>query len=272
MNNSTPLIIHYMLTVRDISRAIEAVAPLELQESYDNAGLQCGDPRQEVKRVMCCLDITEAVVDEARQQGCQLVVSHHPLIFGGIKRIDPTSDYVSRTLLAAIRSGISLYSAHTNLDKAEGGVNHRLAQELGLVGVEAMSDCGVVGNLPEPMEAADFVSMLCDVLSAGCLNSNWGEYMAAHRQGEEKVMVRRVALCGGSGGEFMHEARQRGADVFLTGELRYHSYFGQQDMLLVEAGHYETEQFTIDLLCDIVRRAGAEAIPTTVNTNPRISF
>ena len=261
-----------MLTVKDISRAIEQVAPLELQESYDNAGLQCGDPRQEVKRVLCCLDITEAVVEEAERLGCQLVVSHHPLIFGGINRIDPTSGYVSRTLIRAIRSGISLYSAHTNLDKAEGGVNHRLAERLGLCDVEAMSECGVVGNLPVALPAAELLSMLCEVLGAGCLNSNWGDYMAAHQQADGEVMIKRLALCGGSGAEFVSEAKQRGADAFLTGEMRYHGYFGQEDILLIEAGHYETEQFAIDLLCDIVHGAGAEAIPTTVNTNPRISF
>lgn len=261
-----------MLTVKDISLAIEQVAPLELQESYDNAGLQCGDPRQEVNRVLCCLDITEAVVEEAERLGCQLVVSHHPLIFGGINRIDPTSGYVSRTLIRAIRSGISLYSAHTNLDKAEGGVNHRLAQALKLTDVEALSECGVVGNLPEPIEAAELVSMICDVLKAGCLNCNWGDFMAAHQQGEDPVKITRLALCGGSGAEFVREAKQRGAQAFLTGEMRYHGYFGQEDILLIEAGHYETEQFTIGLLCDIVRQAGAEAIATTVNTNPRVSF
>ena len=84
--------------------------------------------------------------------------------------------------------------------------------------------------------------------------------------------VKRLALCGGSGAEFVNEAKRLGADAFLTGEIRYHNYFGQQDILLIEAGHYETEQFTIGLLCDIVKSAGAEAIATSVNTNPRISF
>lgn len=261
-----------MLTVKDICAAIEKVAPLELQESYDNAGLQCGDPRQEVKRVLCCLDITEAVVEEAHQQGCQLVVSHHPLIFGGLNRIDPTRDYVSRTLMLAIRYGISLYSAHTNLDKAEGGVNHRLAKVLGLRHLEPMSECGVIGSLPEPMEPADLIELVCVKLSAGCLNSNWEDYLMAHPSDSQPEKLSRLAVCGGSGAEFIQEAKRRGAEAFLTGEIRYHSYFGQQDILLIEAGHYETEQFTIGLLCDIVNFTGAEAIPTTVNTNPRISF
>ena len=261
-----------MLTVKDISDAIEKVAPLELQESYDNSGLQCGDPRQEVKRVLCCLDITEAVVEEAHQQGCQLVVSHHPLIFGGIHCIDPTRDYVSRTLMLAIRYGISLYSAHTNLDKANGGVNYRLAKELGLSQLEPMSECGMIGSLAEPMEPADLIELICVKLGSGCLNSNWEDFLSAHQCDDEPVKLRRLAVCGGSGAEFIQEAKRKGAEAFLTGEIKYHNFFGQQDILLIEAGHYETEQFTINLLGDIVNAAGATAVITTVNTNPRISF
>lgn len=261
-----------MKTVKDIMSAIEMVAPLDLQEPYDNAGLQCGDPRQVVRRVLCCLDIIEAVVEEARQLDCQLVLSHHPLIFGGIHSIDPTHDYVSRTLMLAIRYGISLYSAHTNLDKAEGGVNHRLATELGLQQVEPMSECGVVGNLAEAVEATDLMAMVCEKLGSGCLNSNWGDFMSAHQSDGKTTRIRRLALCGGSGAEFVDEAKKMGADAFLTGEIRYHSYFGQSDILLIEAGHYETERFTIELLCDIVKPLGVEAVPTSVNTNPRISF
>lgn len=260
-----------MKTVKDIMSAIEEVAPLALQESYDNAGLQCGDPRQEVRRVLCCLDITEAVVEEAHALGCELVVSHHPLIFGGINRIDPTHDYVSRTLMLAIRYGIALYSAHTNLDKAQGGVNHRLAEVLELQQVEPMSECGVVGNLPEPMTTSELMGMICEKLDIDGLNSNV-DYLTSLADAAVTKKLNRLALCGGSGAEFIAEAKQMGADAFLTGEIRYHSYFGQQEILLLEAGHYETEQFTIGLLRDIVGKTGVEAIATSVNTNPRIRF
>lgn len=259
-----------MKTVKDIMSAIEEVAPLVLQESYDNAGLQCGDPRQEVRRVLCCLDITEAVVEEAHALGCELVVSHHPLIFGGINRIDPTHDYVSRTLMLAIRYGIALYSAHTNLDKAQGGVNHRLAEVLELQQVEPMSECGVVGNLPVPMTPSELIGMVCEKLGIEGLNSNEA-FLTSHTD-VVSMKLCRLALCGGSGAEFIAEARQMGADAFLTGEIRYHSYFGQEEILLLEAGHYETEQFTIGLLCDIVGKTSVEAIATSVNTNPRIRF
>lgn len=259
-----------MLTVRDVCRTIEEYAPLSLQESYDNAGLQYGDPCQEVKRVLCCLDITEAVVEEARLLGCQLVVSHHPLIFGGINRIDPSCDYVSRTLVKAIRCNISLYSAHTNLDKARGGVNHRLAGVLGLEQVEPMSECGVVGNLPKPMTPSELIEMICQKLEIEGLNSNV-DFLTSHTDAVA-MQLKRLALCGGSGAEFVNEAKKLGADAFLTGEIRYHSYFGQEEILLLEAGHYETEQFTVGLLCDIVGETGAEAIATSVNTNPRIRF
>ena len=237
------------MTIQDIANAIEYVAPRELQESYDNAGLQCGDPRLEVSRVLTCLDVTEATVEEAHRRGCQLVVSHHPLLFRGVKCIDPTRDYISRTLMLAIRYGIGIYAAHTNLDRARGGINDALASMLELTDVQPMSDCGVWGRLPLPMTAAELLSHISQHLGDATLRYN----AEAITDPERKLST--LALCGGSAAEFAAEAEQLGADAYLTGEIRYHDFFGHPSILLIEAGHFETEQHAPTLLSHIIQRA-----------------
>ena len=257
------------MNLHDIACAIEAFAPRELQESYDNAGLQCGDPRMEVSRVLTCLDITEEVVEEAHRRGCQLVVSHHPLLFRGLKVVNPEKDYISRILMAAIRYGIGIYSAHTNLDKAEGGINHRLAALLELHDVSAMSECGVIGTLPRPMEASQLLQFICQRLTPAGVNAADACHLRWNR--ESKVgTVHRLALCGGSGSDFITEAEALGAEAFLTGEMHYHSWFGHPDILLIEAGHFETEQIAPVLLADIIQQAcpDVECLPTNCHHSP----
>ncbi len=257
------------MTLLEIACAIEAFAPLDTQEHYDNAGLQCGDPRLEVSRVLACLDITEEVIEEARRRGCQLVVSHHPLLFHGLKTVNPERDYISRIIMSAIRYGIGIYSAHTNLDKAEGGINHRLAALLGLDDVRPMSECGVVGKLPCPMSAQGLLVYLRSKLSAGIAE---GAASCIVRYNREATCLRHgasplssLALCGGSGGDFIAEAEALGADAYLTGEMHYHSWFGHPDILLIEAGHFETEQIAPALLADIIGQACPDVECLTAN-------
>lgn len=253
------------MTVNDIARAIEAIAPLPLQEDYDNAGIQCGDPRQEVSCILVALDVTEETVAEAQETGAGLIVSHHPIIFRPLRKITP-HDYVSRTVMAAIRAGISLYAAHTNLDNADGGVNYRMAEELGLhnlspletlpanrvagLSPEKAQRCGsgLIGELQEALSESDFINLVKKRFRCPMVKHN-----------ETGRMIQRVALCGGAGGSFIAAALRRQADVFLTGEVGYHPFFGHPDLLIVEAGHYETEQFTCNLLREIILKAFPKA-------------
>lgn len=252
-----------MAKVQDIIAPIEAVAPKELQESYDNVGLQCGDMQQEVSRVLTCIDITEAVIDEAIAQGCQMVVSHHPLIFRGVKNLVPERSYIHRTLIKAIKNDIALYCAHTNLDNAVGGVNYKMAEVLGMTEVQQMPEGGVIGTLTESLSPIDFVKAVKEKFQAERVCSNIGEYINKE--------IKRVALCGGSGAEFMADAEALKADAFLTGEIKYHDYFDHPTLLLVEAGHYETEQYTKELLRDIITKQVPEVkiVISKVRTNPR---
>lgn len=131
-----------MIIVNDIIKAIESVAPLNWQESYDNAGLQVGGRFQSVSGVVVCLDVTEAVVDEAISMGYNLIVSHHPLLFKGLKSITGNS-YVERIVIKAIQHNIAIYAAHTNLDNAPEGVSYRMARKLGLTSIRVLDPlCG----------------------------------------------------------------------------------------------------------------------------------
>ena len=229
-------------------KAIESVAPLRLQEEYDNSGLQVGSPEAEVRRVLVTLDITEKVIEEAIEKDCQMVVSHHPLIFRALKQLTD-STWQQRCVSLAIRSGIALYSAHTNLDNARGGVNFEIAGRLGLQDVDFLqpkpgedAGSGIIGSFEAPVATEDFLCRLKEVFALDCF-----AYSRTDRQS-----ISRVAVCGGAGAFLIPEAKAAGADCFITGEIRYHDYFENDGMLLCSIGHYESEQYTRELLIGLL--------------------
>ena len=155
-----------MALVSDIIACIEKTAPLRYQDEWDNSGLQVGFPEEEVKGILVCLDVTEEIVDEARRKGCNLILSHHPLIFKALKQVSDVT-YQQRCVVKALASGIAIYSAHTSLDNARGGVNYMIAAQIGLQNLEWLSPgpddeygSGVIGNLPAPEEAGSFLRRL----------------------------------------------------------------------------------------------------------------
>ncbi len=295
------------MTIGNIIDALERFSPLAWQEEYDNSGLQVGlfdetglplGRDAVVTGVLVCLDITEAVIDEAAARGCNLVVSHHPLIFRPLKNVSGVT-YQQRCVAKALRLGIALYAAHTNLDNAPGGVSWEMASRLGLQEVRplvplaaapasatpststtlvsatssasaapaacpsAFPGSGVIGVLPQPVPAEDFVRTLAAVFNAPhlryCLPSS--------------PLIRTVALCGGSGGEYIPDAIAAGADCYVTGEIRYHDYFEAEGRMLVALGHYESEQYTMDLLFRklheiISSEQNTPVLKTTLDTNP----
>ena len=258
----------YHMKIREIIGALEHFAPLSLQDGYDNAGLQIGLTEDaDASGALLCLDVTEEVIDEAVARGCNLVVSHHPLMFRPPKHITG-EDYVQRCIICAIRNGVWIYSAHTNLDNAPGGVSVKMAEKLGLTHIRALhplpqgdGGAGIVGELAEPMEREDFLATVKEVFDIDALRYNsWS--------GER---IRRVALCGGAGAFLIPEAVAAGADAFLTGEIGYHHFFGfDEEIQLVEMGHFESEQFTLEILRSIITQADPQlpVFDTSVKTNP----
>ncbi|MDO4970713.1 MAG: Nif3-like dinuclear metal center hexameric protein [Bacteroidales bacterium] len=341
------------MKVKEIASAIETVAPLYLQESYDNAGMQVGDPDSVITGVVLCTDVRESIVDEAISCGANLIISHHPLIFHGIKKLTGRN-YVERIVLKAVRHGVSIYSAHTNLDNAQGGVSYKMAEKLGMQNVEVLdpqvgtlrkivvfvpkaqaaeveqamwsagagrlgdydrcsyrvegegrfhaldganpfagevgedhveeevrvevlvnkakssavisamlsahpyeepafdviplenadrySGSGVIGDV-EPMAAEDFLRRLKEAFGV----------VTVRYSGNLDRDVKRVALCGGSGSFLAGKAMSRGADIYVTGDMKYHEFQGNEErIILADIGHYESEQFTKEIFADII--------------------
>ncbi|MDD6310527.1 MAG: Nif3-like dinuclear metal center hexameric protein [Firmicutes bacterium] len=226
------------LKVRDIVKAINESVPESLQEGWDNSGIQIGFEDMPVTTILTCLEIDEAVAVEAINAGAQMIVSHHPLIFGGIKRID-SDDSLGRVIEMLICSGISVYSSHTPFDVVEGGNNDVLAAKLGLTGVETASEDGFLkcGYLPASMSLKDFVDYTAD-----CLNLEAGQIRAA---GRADALVKRVGLCTGAGSDFAKAAKLAGCDVMVTGDVKHHEALDviADGFNIVDAGHYGTEKF-----------------------------
>lgn len=245
-----------MLRIHEIVSAFEQVAPSRLQESYDNSGLIVGDPQREVKKALLCLDSTEAVVDEAIAKGCDIIVAHHPIVFGGLKRFTG-ANYVQKAVVKAIRHDIAIYACHTNLDNVlKGGVNERIAQQLGLsvkgvlrpvevdaYSVETVCGAGVIGDLDEAMEPMAFLRHV---------KSRMGADVVKYTKCSVGT-VKRVAICGGAGSFLIGDALRAGADAFVTSDVKYHEFFDAEErLLLCDIGHYESEKYTIDLFSSLL--------------------
>ena len=249
--------------------ALERFAPLPLQESWDNAGLQVGLTETEVSGALLCLDVNERIVDEAVKKGCNLIVSHHPLLFRGLKTISDLTD-VQRTVMKVIENHLCVVSMHTNMDNAKGGVNFRIAEKLGLSDIEFFASkqvdgieagSGVTGLLTDPMAADDFVLAVKKAFGVECAMCN--ELL--------RRPVHKVAICGGAGDFLLDEALKAGADAFITGEMHYHQYFGyEQKIQICVIGHYQSEQFTTEVFQTIIQKAcpGVKTLIAETNTNP----
>ena len=249
--------------------ALEQFAPLPLQESWDNAGLQVGLTEAEVSGALLCLDVNERIVDEAIAKGCNLIVSHHPLLFRGLKQISGAND-VQRTVIKAIKHDIVVVSMHTNMDNAMNGVNWKIAEHLGLKETAFLAsknvediECGsgVIGQLPEAMAADDFILLVKKLFDVDCAMCN--EVL--------RRPISKVAICGGAGDFLLDDAVSQGADAFITGEMHYHQYFGyEQRIQICVIGHYQSEQFTSEIFRDIIQREcpGVRTEMAETCTNP----
>lgn len=360
------------MKLREICSYLDSEVPLSYQEEYDNSGLQIGDPDKEISSALVALDVTEKVVAEAITKKCDLIVSHHPLIFKGLKKITGQSA-VERIVMDSIRNNLAVYSAHTNLDAHSSGVSRRLAEKLGLSNLKVLlplngkilklvtfvpasfivkvrkavfeAGAGVTGNYDycgftaqgqgsfrgneasSPFvgekgkihfenevrfETILFSHLRDKVVSAllkahpyeevaydlyPVLNDNISEGMGVTGETEEPVteteflkkvadtldnshikfsgltgrMIKKVAVCGGSGSSLLKNAIASGSDAFVTADIKYHNFLdAENQILLIDAGHYETEKFAVEILCDlIIKKFPNFAVRfSEINTNP----
>ena len=236
------------MTTLELYRALEERLPRTLSAEWDNDGLSClPEEQKNITRVLVALDATEAVVDLAIAGDYDLLLTHHPLLFRGIKALTP-GETVPRKLLKLARAGVSSASFHTRLDAVDGGVNDIFASLLGLCDVrpfapEGEVPCGRIGALSSPLDADALAARVCDALHI--------PHVLVSGDGE----CRTVAVLGGEGGDFVGAARRAGADAFVSGRIGYHRLLdGAEDgIVLIEAGHFATEVAVCHALADMVR-------------------
>lgn len=241
-----------MPTVKQIIDIVDQIAPFSLTESWDNSGLQAGDPSWQVSKILIALDITDNALAEAKKLGCDMLITHHPLIISPEKQID-FSRMPGAAILTSARSRIALVSAHTNLDKAHGGLNDYLAQKLDILCTDAF--------LADASENAP-LGLILGIGRTGTLGGSMTlEQLAWHIKeklkiarvriiGDPKRIVSTAALCSGSGGSLTTHFLDSGMDVYITGDLKYHEArdiesYGKS---AVDVGHFASESIAVELL------------------------
>lgn len=260
-----------MAKVADIYHFLDEWAPFSLQMDFDNAGLLVGDREAPVRRVLVALDVTEPVIREAARKGCQLIVTHHPVIFHPVRTLVP-EDGTAVKLITLTKRGVAVISAHTNLDVAPGGVNDSLLEKLGLVPEGILEPMGAlpdgtayglgrVGRLPQEMAPAAFLKLVKRALSA--------KGGRAVRGGGP---IRRVAVCGGSGGDLVRRAAALGCDALVTADVKYDQFLDaiQLGITLVDGGHFATENPVVEEVAARLRaRFGGEGVEVAVSRASR---
>ena len=225
------------MKMKDLMCAMECIAPVSSAEEWDNPGLLVGDEEGEVRGIVLCVDATSAVVDFAEKVGANVILSHHPLMFGGVKRLTE-GGYEGAILRRLIRKDMMLFAAHTNLDKAPGGVEDCLAEALGVEcewSEEPYLRCGSVGL----HKVGQLVRRVRERVSP-----------QAVFYGDADAEIDQVALSCGGGGEFFRRAHELGANVYITGEMKHHERIEAQGlgMQVILAGHEESERVVLEPL------------------------
>ena len=239
------------MKVKDIARIIEEFCPTRLAYDWDNVGLLCGDSEKDVKKVFVTLDTNLDTVKEAVGKGADMIVSHHPILLGGVKRIDYTTAE-GQMIRLLIENNIPVYAAHTNMDTARGGINDRLAEIFELTDVSVLdvhtddtsAGLGRIGNLKSPLTFGEFAKVCSEKLNT-----------PVRIAGDENKQINTVAVASGSCSEIIPLAAAKGADVIVTGDLKYHNtmdmtYLG---ICIVDAGHYPTEICVMDIFEGILK-------------------
>ena len=258
------------MKVRDITTEIEAFAPLSNQEVWDNSGLCIGSQDDEVHGVLLGLDCTPELVDEAVRRGCDMIVTHHPLIFGGLKKIN-REDPVGEAVMKAISKGIAVYASHTAADKVPDGVSGAMASRLNLLNQRILdedrpgSGLGIVGDLPGDMGSEDFVALVKKQFNLKVVKCSHPLDGA----------IRTVAVCGGSGSSLIEQAMASGAQAYVTGDVTYHHFFTGKDFMILDIGHYESEREIVDVLFSLLTKKFpnfAVRVSENINSNPIFYF
>ncbi len=251
-----------MIKIAQIIETVEQLAPSHTQEVWDNCGVQVGDVDQQCTGVVVALDISMDIIEKAVKDGANLIITHHPMLFNPTKSITPNTRE-GAMIIKLIQSNIVVFSAHTSIDKAEGGINSKLAQILELQDVEPLdelSKIGCVGMTNEPCSYDAIIAKLVNALPITNIRKSLGA---------QERKYTRIALCGGSGGSLIKDAIAAKADIYITGDLKY-SHFVEFDGLisLVDIGHFESEVQFCDILLSLLSNFFPNFASQAITKNP----
>ena len=250
----------------ELDRYLDSIAPLSLQEGWDNSGWQIKTGSENFSRILVALDITDEVIEEAAAKKCELIVTHHPMYFSPLKAIRDDAIY-GRYTINLIQAGISVYSTHTPFDIAEGGNNDHLGKVLGIENIRTMPSDELrlarIGELKEPVTVREFAHHASEAL-----NVDIGFFNLA---GKPTDMVSRIGWCTGAGAEYIPAAKSCGCDLFITGDLKYHAALDAAaiDMNVLDLGHYATEIIFVDNMSEkLLSIEGIEVFKSEAHKNP----
>lgn len=241
-----------------IIEIIENVCPERLAYSWDNVGLLCGDGEKEIKKVFVTLDTNINTVKEAVEKGADMIVSHHPILLGGIKRIDYSTS-TGQMIKLLIENNIVLFAAHTNMDTAREGINDRLAQMFSLDNIKIIDQhtddetagLGRIGKLKSPVKFSEFANKCKEILNTH-----------VRAAGDFDKNITTVAVASGSCSEVIPLAKTKGADVIITADMKYHNMIDMTELgiCVIDAGHYPTEICVMDIFANILKETDVEII------------
>jgi len=254
------------MKIKELQNVIEKRCPLSLQEEWDNSGIQIFAGKDDIKTVMTAMEITTKVIDEAIGEGADIIITHHPLFFSPVKRVD-CNDVTGNLAIRLIRAGISVYSVHTPFDKCDGGNNDYLAGMLHLLNIRRMetdsSGYCREGTIDGDCNISEYAQQICKWLS---LDRN-----EIRICGDSEAAVHKVGLCTGAGSEFIYAAKEAGCDLFVTGDVKYHTAQTAKEMKLnlLDIGHYGSEKiFAANMASYLRENTDLEIITSKENINP----
>lgn len=236
-----------MENVNKIIKKIEEFAPLNTMQKWDNSGWQINLGIEDVHKVMLTLDVTNSIVKEAVRKKCDLIISHHPVFFHDIKVIE------SKFIINAIQHNIQVYSAHTNLDTAHGGVTEYLAEKCGFTDLDTAFEFIKYKTFERDRSFSKLISLLktmFNLASIRVVNSQRKTYKS-------------IAFCAGSGADYVQDLEKIGIDVFITGDLRHHQALNADKMTVIDLGHFHSERFVVEIFKNILKDLEVEIYSAT---------